>query len=802
MNKKTLLNIALCLFCCASGGTLINAKGKQTHRLWYEQPADEWMKSTPLGNGRLGIMVYGGVDVETISLNEITMWSGEQDKFQERPCGKEALNDIRQLFFEGKYAQGNRMATELLAGTPHSFGSHVPTGDLVLKFTHPQGKLSAYKRELDIEKAINTVSYQVGNVKYTREYLCSNPDDALVIRLTANKSKALNFDISFVLLQDARVGVSDSGLEFSGTVHFPRQGPGGVNFMGKMGVTTTDGKVTSTANSLQVKDATSVTIVFDQRTDYSNPHYKEDCKNTVEKALSKGYALIKKNHISDYSSLYSRVALSLGDDRYAHLPTDERWKQVRKGVVDVGMDAFFFQYARYLLIAGSRANSPLPANLQGVWNDNLACNSGWTNDYHLDINTQQNYWLSNIGNLHECNAPLFSYIKDLSVHGQKTAQKVYGAKGWTAHTVANAWGYTASGSGVNWGLFPTASSWMASHLWTHYIYTQDKEFLQKEAYPILKSNAEFFLDYMVKDPKTGYLMTGPSTSPENAFVYNGEVLALSMMPTCDRELVYETFSSCIQAANILNVDHTFRQALEEAIAQLPPIMIGKNGAVQEWFEDFEEAQPNHRHTTHLLALYPFSQISPAKTPELAIAAGKTIEGRLNAENWEDVEWSRANMICFYARLFDAQQAYRSVVQLQRDFARENLLTISPEGIGGAPSDIFVFDGNEAGGAGIAEMLVQSHEGYIEFLPALPQQWSTGYYKGLCVAGGAETDLEWVNGKAKRASIKATANNIFAVKLPGGVAPKLSKNGKTVKADINKGVVRIELKKGDRLELTF
>ncbi|MDR3058674.1 MAG: glycoside hydrolase family 95 protein [Prevotella sp.] len=780
----------------------IQSQNSQSYKLWYEQPADEWMKSVPLGNGRIGAMVFGGVESETVALNEITMWSGQPDKFQERPVGKEVLKDIRQLFFDGKYGEGNRVVSEYMAGVPHSFGSHVPAGDLKMKFYYPAGNVSNYKRELSLENAINTVTYKVGNVEYTREYFCSNPDDALIIRLTASKSKALKFDISLDMLRESVFNTTNNSIEFSGKVSFPKQGPGGVNFMGKVSVNTKDGKVSASKDKISIDGATSVTIVVDLRTDFKNKQYKEDCIKTVGKVLAQEYTALKNKHVKDYSTLYKRVDLFLGKSDFDNLATDKRWERVKAGNNDIGLDALFFQYARYLQIAASRENSPLPANLQGLWNDNLACNMGWTNDYHLDINTQQNYWLSNIGNLHETNVPLFDYIKDLSVHGQKTAKNTYGARGWLANTIANVWGYTPSGQGVNWGLFPLAGTWIASHLWTHYNYTLDKDFLRNKAYPILKSNAEFLIDYMVQDPKTGYLMTGPSTSPENAFSYNGEVLSISMMPACDRQLVYEAFTSCITASEILGVDESFREEMKAALKKLPPIMIGKNGGIQEWFEDFDEAQPNHRHTTHLLALYPFSQISPVKTPELAAAARKTIELRLAAPGWEDVEWSRANMICLYARLFDAEKAYESVVQLQREFARENLLTISPEGIAGAPYDIFIYDGNEAGGAGIAEMLIQSYEGYIEFLPALPQQWNTGYFKGLCVRGGAEIDLSWKEGKVEKAVIKASVDNSFAIKLPEGSTPRFSKNGKVVTLQQNGGQVHFDLKKGEIIELRY
>ena len=358
----------------------------------------------------------------------------------------------------------------------------------------------------------------------------------------------------------------------------------------------------------------------------------------------------------------------------------------------------------------------------------------WTCDYHLDINTQQNYWATNVTNLAECNTPLFNYIEYLAKAGEKTAAKVYGSPGWVAHTVTNVWGYTAPGEWPGWGLFPAAGTWIALHLWEHYNYTLDKGFLVNKAYPLLRKNAEFFLDYMVTDPVSGYLMTGPCTSPENSFRYKGDVLSLSMMPTCDRVFVYELFSSCISASEILGGDAEFRKSLKAALAKLPPLKIGKTGEVQEWFYDYEKAIPNHRHTTHLTSLYPFSQISPERTPELAMAAAKTIQYRLDAPGWEDVEWSRANMINFFARLKEPEKALNSINILLKDLTRENLLTISVAGIAGANYDIFVLDGNEAAASGIAEMLIQSHEDYIEFLPALPAEWKTGYYKGAMCQG--------------------------------------------------------------------
>jgi alpha-L-fucosidase 2 len=760
------------------------------------------MQATPVGNGRLGFMIYGGTDMETIAMNEITLWSGQYDEEQETPCGKEMLEEIRALFFDGKTDEGNRLGAEYLAGKPHSFGTHLPFGDMKIKFDHNGNEISNYKRELDIENAVTTVSYNAGSVAYRREYICSNPDDVFVIKLSSSKNKALTFEIGLELLRDSRISVSGNRLSFSGQALFPKLGPGGVNYKGTIYLATVDGTVVAKENSIAVENGKEAVIIIDMRTDYKHPAYADACETAIRNATQKTYGTLKKAHVEDYKRLFCRTSLHLGKSKTSKLPVDIRWKHLKEtGEDDPELFALFFQYGRYLLISSSRENSPLPANLQGVWNDNLACNMPWTCDYHLDINTQQNYWLANVGNLHECNAPLFGYIEDLAYHGEKTAAKVYGSPGWTAHTVANVWGYTAPGQSVGWGLFPTAGAWLASHLWHHYCFTQDNDFLRHKAYPILKKSALFFLDYMVEHPDNGYLMTGPSISPENSFKIDGREYSLSMMPTCDRVLVYEALTSCIKASEILDTDAALRQSMKEALAKLPPLKIGKDGTIQEWFEDYELAHPNHRHSSHLLALYPLHQISIDQTPALAAAAAKSVHRQLNSDKWEDVEWSRANMICFYARLKNATEAYKNIKNLLIEFSRENLFTMSPAGIASAESDIFEFDANEAAPAAIAEMLVQSHEGYIEFIPALPKEWNNGYFKGLCVRGGAEIDLEWHNGTVVHAKITATADNTFRIKMPPNFAAmKTTKNGKELAAEVKDGFLLCPLNKGERYEL--
>ena len=773
-----------------------------TTELWYAQPAKVWMESLPIGNGRLGAMTYGGIEEEKLALNESTMWSGQYNENQNKPFGREKMNQLRKLFFEGKLSEGNRIAGDNLHGNQTSFGTHLPIGDLKMQFIYPEGKATGYRRSLSLDEAVSSVSFNSGGVNYKREYFATNPDNVLVLRLTADKQKSITMNMGLDLMRQADLSVEDNQLVFTGKVDFPLHGPGGVCFEGRIAVLADNGEVKMEQSGVGIKEADAVTLIVDVRTDYKSPDYKTLCADGVKKAAAKSYDELKQAHIKDYNTLYNRVSIHFGQDANRALPTDVRWKQVKEGKTDTGLDALFFQYGRYLTIASSRENSPLPIALQGFFNDNKACNMGWTNDYHLDINTEQNYWAANVGNLAECNAPLFTYIKDLAHHGAKTAEVVYGCKGWTAHTTANVWGYTPASSTIIWGLFPMAGSWIASHLWTQYEFTQDKQYLAETAYPLLKGNAQFILDFLAKDPKSGYLMTGPSISPENWFrTAGGEEMVASMMPACDRELAYEILSNCVQASEILNTDREFADSLRTAIAQLPPIQLRANGAIREWFEDFEEAHPNHRHTSHLLALYPFSQITLEKTPELAEAARKTIENRLSAENWEDTEWSRANMICMYARLKDAQEAYKSVQLLQGKLSRENLMTVSPGGIAGAEGDIYSFDGNPAGTAGMAEMLVQNHEGYVEFLPCLPVEWKDGSFKGLCLKGGAEATAEWTNAVINKASLKATVDQVLKVKVPQGKKYRVLLNSKEAIANPDaKGLITVEMKRGDLLEL--
>lgn len=805
--KNQILNLLLtcCLFWLSACSNT-----KQTQQLWYNSPADEWMKSLPIGNGRLGAMVYGGVECERLALNESTMWSGEYDPEQEIPFGRERLDALRKLYFDGNLPQGHSIAHDYLRGQKHSFGTHLPIGDLRLEFkSDDKNSYSNYSRSLNLDEAVATVEYLSNGVNFRREYIASNPKGVLVFRLTADKDKSISFTMKMDMLREgAVINCRDNRLTFEGQALFPKQGSGGVCYYGCVAVKCDDGKIETHPEGISVENATAVTIIANVRTNYNHldcetplTNYKEECLAAVDEAYNSNYEDMRKEHVRDYSSLFSRVKLQLGSAPQSKLSTEERWHALKAGADDAALQALFFQYGRYLLIASSREDSPLPVALQGFFNDNLACNMAWTNDYHLDINTQQNYWISNVGNIAECNTPLYSYIAHLAKYGEGTAQKVYGCKGWTAHTTANVWGFTAPSDAIWWGLFPTASSWIATHLWTQYEYTQDKEYLKDIAYPLLKGNALFLLDYMTEDPNTGYLVTGPSISPENSFGYNGGNYCAAMMPTVDRVLVYEILNACVQSCEILGIDATFADSARWAMEKLPPLKTNKYGGLCEWYEDYDDVNANHRHTSHLHAFYPYSQITLNSTPNLAKAVDNSLTRRLTAEGWEDVEWSRANSICYYARLKNASEAYHCVNKLMADLSRENLMTISAAGIAGAPCDIYAFDGNTAGAAGIAEMLLQCHDGYIELLPTLPEQWADGSFQGLCVKGGAEVSAQWQNSVVKSASLKATVDGSFRLQLPMDKKYKIQLNGKpcTLAIDDDR-CINVEMKRGDTLNI--
>mgnify|MGYP002606642072 FL=1 len=733
--------------------------------LVYSRPSAKWMGALPLGNGRLGAMVYGGTDVETIALNEVTMWSGQPDPEANNLCGPDRLREMREAFLSGDYKRGNDLGWQYLCGHGKSFGTNLPFGDLLIETGG--GDVSGYRRELALDEAVARVGFVCGGTRFSREYFASNPAQALVVRYRADKAHALSATVSMRMLRHSEVTARANQIDITGDARFDKNGEGGVRFRGIVRVMADGGSVRAVGDRLVVDRADAMTIIVDIRTDFQNLNYRSQCLNTVETAASRTYDELKREHVADFKAIFDRMDIDLGRPTTDANTTDEMFAEAHKGLSNPAFDALFFQYGRYMQISSSRENSPLPSNLQGIWNDNLACNMPWTCDYHLDINIQQNYWSANIANMAETNAPLFTYIGLLAKYGSVTARKMYGCGGWVAHTINNVWGDTAPGSACSWAMNVTAGAWMATHLWTHYEYTLDKDYLREVGYPLLKETAQFFVDYMVEDPKTGYLLSGPSISPENGFRgADGRGYSLSMMPTIDRAVIYDIYNACIQSAKILGIDDDFSRRLQRDIKKLPPLRLLDNGELAEWYLDVVRDDPSHRHASHLLALYPFGQISPFKTPGLAEGCRLFLENQTSHVNWEDTEWTRGNNINFYARLLDGEKAYESLKGLYTGFMRENLMTVSPAGIAGAESDIFSFDATEAAVAGVCEMLLQSYDGMLNFLPALPKAWKSGSIKGVCARGGIEADFAWKNRKVVSATLRSRVDQTVNVRVNG------------------------------------
>jgi alpha-L-fucosidase 2 len=767
-----------------------NIFGQSGHtKLWYDHPADagakdtsagwindpEWLKALPVGNGFIGAMVFGDVNKERLQLNEKSLWSGSPDD-NDNPDASQYLDSIRQLLFEGKYKEATALTDKTQvckgAGSGDGNGATVPygcyqtLGDLWLDF-NTSAPYSGYYRELDLINGIALTRYRQNNIEFTREVFSSFPDKALVVHLTANTPQSISFTLSVNRPEKFTTVAVNNRLMMRGTLS---NGKGGDGMQYQLyAVPVLDGgSIQPSGNQLIISHANAVTIIVTAATNY-RLHYPDYINNNFEKALQSitdnaattSYKILKERHVKDFSAYMKRSVLQFNVAATENLPTAQLLEKNLQTKNELNLYALYYQFGRYVLLSSSRQGS-LPANLQGMWANKIQ--TPWNCDYHTDINVQMNYWPSEVTNLSECQVQLIDLIESLVKPGTRTATVQYRMHGWCVHPITNVWGYTAPGEDPSWGLHVGATAWVCQHLWEHFAFTQDTAYLRK-VFPVLQQACTFYFDWLVKDPSTGKLVSGPASSPENTFVApDGSTGSISMGPSHDQEVIRDIFNNTLQAAQVLGIknDDAFIRRLQQTNNQLAMPGIGKDGRLMEWAQEFKETDPHHRHASHLFALYPGDEITLDKTPALAEAAKKSLEARGD----EGTGWSLAWKINFWARLHDGNHAEKL---LNRLLQPAHATGVAMNNAGGTYENLFCahppfqMDGNFGATAGIAEMLLQSEEDYIELLPALPANWKSGNVSGLCARGGFVIDMRWEDNKLVQASLHSKKGGACSIR---------------------------------------